>query len=171
MSSAARSFGSCLYAFSLRKPFLASSIAAAVQRKAIDAERQRFTLRLTRRTVPIMFSMMLVHARDLLSSQSRPTLGRRSARRLAEPARGIGRDPHGGPARIAERGASKDRWSSSRCCRQPGHVAINIAGGAPNLPTAHRSWIHHDPRQDLACKVRDTTAVRQGEPYVSKPLQ
>ena len=44
--------------------FLASCMAAAVQRKAIEAERQRFTLRLTRRTVPIMFSIMLVHARE-----------------------------------------------------------------------------------------------------------
>jgi hypothetical protein len=32
----------------------------------MDAERQRFTLRLTWRTVPIMFSMMLVHARPEL---------------------------------------------------------------------------------------------------------
>jgi hypothetical protein len=52
---------------------LASSIAAAVQRKDIDAERQRFTLRFTRRTVPIMFSMMLVHAKDLLSSLGNPS--------------------------------------------------------------------------------------------------
>ena len=52
---------------------MASSIAAAVQRKDIDAERQRFTLRFTRRTVPIMFSMMLVHAKDLLSSLGNPS--------------------------------------------------------------------------------------------------
>ena len=35
---------------------MASNIAAAVQRSAIDAEFQCFTLRLTRRIVPIMFS-------------------------------------------------------------------------------------------------------------------
>ena len=43
----------------LRKPFLASCMAAAVQRNAIEDELHRFTLRVTRRTVPIMFSMML----------------------------------------------------------------------------------------------------------------
>jgi hypothetical protein len=37
-------------------------MAAAVQRIAIEAERQRFTLRHTRRTVPITFSIMLVQA-------------------------------------------------------------------------------------------------------------
>jgi hypothetical protein len=36
---------------------------AAVQRSAIAALRQRFTLQQTRRTVPIMFSIKLVHAR------------------------------------------------------------------------------------------------------------
>jgi hypothetical protein len=40
----------------------ASSIAAPVQRMAIAASRQCFTLRQTRRTVPFMFSMMLVQA-------------------------------------------------------------------------------------------------------------
>ena len=34
----------------------------ADQRKAIEDELQRFTLRVTRRTVPIIFSMMLVQA-------------------------------------------------------------------------------------------------------------
>src|SRR5258708_4611696 len=36
---------------------------AAVQRNAIAAFRHRFTLRQTRRTVPIMFSIVLVQAR------------------------------------------------------------------------------------------------------------
>jgi hypothetical protein len=49
-----------LCAFSRRKPLVASCMAAAVQRIAIEAERHRFTLRQTRRTVPITFSMMLV---------------------------------------------------------------------------------------------------------------
>jgi len=43
---------------------LASCMAAAVQRKAIEGELQRFTLRVTRRTVPIMFSMMFVQASE-----------------------------------------------------------------------------------------------------------
>jgi hypothetical protein len=52
------------------KPFFASFMAAAVQRKAIEDELQRFTLRVTRRTVPIIFSMMLVHAADSCPSQT-----------------------------------------------------------------------------------------------------
>ena len=50
-------------------------MAAAVQRKAIEDELQRFTLRVTRRTVPIIFSMMLVQASE-----------RRNSRRKTEPA-------------------------------------------------------------------------------------
>ena len=49
-------------------------MAAAVQRKAIEDELQRFTLRVTRRTVPIMFSMMLVQASERRSSAGRPSL-------------------------------------------------------------------------------------------------
>ena len=49
-------------------------MAAAVQRKAIEVELQRFTLRVTRRTVPIMFSMMLVQASKRRSSAGRPSL-------------------------------------------------------------------------------------------------
>jgi hypothetical protein len=37
-------------------------------RKAIEDELQRFTLRVTRRTVPIIFSMMLVQARERRNS-------------------------------------------------------------------------------------------------------
>src|SRR5437899_2840271 len=47
-------------------------MAAAVQRKAIEADCQRFTFRLTWRTVPIIFSMMLVQASDRRSSVGRP---------------------------------------------------------------------------------------------------
>src|SRR3954447_2603262 len=54
----------CLWAFNRRKPLVASCIAAAVQRSAIDASRQRLTLRQTRRMAPIMFSMMLVQASE-----------------------------------------------------------------------------------------------------------
>jgi hypothetical protein len=43
-------------------------MAAAVHRNAIEGELQRFTLRVTRRTVPFMFSMMLVQASERRSS-------------------------------------------------------------------------------------------------------
>src|ERR1700758_3229266 len=43
-------------------------MAAAVQRIALEAERHRFTLRQTRRTLPITFSMMLVQASERRSS-------------------------------------------------------------------------------------------------------
>ena len=46
---------------------------AAVQRIAIEAERQRFTLRQTRRTVPITFSIMLVQASERRSSFGNPS--------------------------------------------------------------------------------------------------
>src|ERR1035437_61166 len=49
-------------------------MAAAVQRKAIEDELQRFTLRVTRRTVPIIFSMMLVQASERRNSAGRPSL-------------------------------------------------------------------------------------------------
>jgi hypothetical protein len=47
-------------------------VAAAVQRIAIETERQRSTLRQTRRTVPITFSIMLVQASE---AQRAPALG------------------------------------------------------------------------------------------------
>ena len=43
-------------------------MAAPIQRKAIEDELQRFTLRVTRRTVPIIFSMMLVQASERRNS-------------------------------------------------------------------------------------------------------
>src|SRR5664279_3966196 len=49
-------------------------MAAAVQRKAIEDELQRLTLRVTRRTVPIIFSMMLVQASERRNSAGRPSL-------------------------------------------------------------------------------------------------
>ena len=60
-------------AFSRRKPLAASCIAAAVQRIAIEAERHRFTLRQTRRTVPITFSITLVQASERRSSFGNPS--------------------------------------------------------------------------------------------------
>jgi hypothetical protein len=54
---AARSCGTWLLALSLRKPRAASRMAAAVQRSAMEASRQRLTLRQTRRTEPMMVSI------------------------------------------------------------------------------------------------------------------
>ena len=45
---------------------------AVVQRNAMSAFRHRFTLRQTRRTVPIMFSMLLVQASERRSCVGRP---------------------------------------------------------------------------------------------------
>src|SRR3981081_1337287 len=72
-SRAARSVGSCLCAFSRRKPLAASCIAAAVQRNAIEADRHRFTLRQTRRTVLMTFSTLVVQASARRSSFGRPS--------------------------------------------------------------------------------------------------
>jgi DNA invertase Pin-like site-specific DNA recombinase len=49
-------------------------MAAAVQRRAVEGELQRFTLRVTRRTVPIIFSMMFVQASERRSSAGKPSL-------------------------------------------------------------------------------------------------
>ena len=57
-------------------------MAAAVQRKAIEDELQRFTLRVTRRTVPIIFSTMLVQASERRSSAGIP-LGAKDAREMS----------------------------------------------------------------------------------------
>src|SRR5271166_841916 len=67
------SSGSCLWALRRLKPLAASCMAAPVQRRAIEGERQNFTLRQTRRTVPMRFSMMLVQARERRSSAGRPS--------------------------------------------------------------------------------------------------
>src|SRR3954471_19376053 len=72
-SRASLSCGNCLYAFNRRKPFLASIMPAAVQRRAIEASRQRFTFRVTWRIVPFMFSMMLVQASERRRSWGRPS--------------------------------------------------------------------------------------------------
>jgi hypothetical protein len=54
---------------------------AAVQRNAIAAFHHRFTLRQTRRTVPIMFSIELVQASEAIYAPSHPwRLGPRLSR-------------------------------------------------------------------------------------------
>src|SRR5438105_8554661 len=58
--------GQVLVGFQSTKPLAASIMPAAVQRNAIAAFRHRFTLRQTRRTVPIIFSIELVQASERL---------------------------------------------------------------------------------------------------------
>ena len=83
-------------------------MAAAVQRNAIDASRQRLTLRQTRRMVPIMFSMMLVQASERRSDSGRPKPdhrqhlvetfqngGRDARRHLFQPTRQLADQPLG----------------------------------------------------------------------------
>src|SRR5450756_1273185 len=48
-------------------------MAAPAQRRAIEGERQYFTFRLTRRTVPMTFSMMFVQASERRSSGGSPS--------------------------------------------------------------------------------------------------
>jgi hypothetical protein len=48
-------------------------MVAPVQRGAIEGERQYFTLRQTRHSVPMRFSMMSVQARERRSSAGRPS--------------------------------------------------------------------------------------------------
>src|SRR5258708_35728194 len=70
---------------------------AAVQLNAIAAFRYRFTLRQTRRTVPIMFSIELVQASERLSFSGKPrrlTAGSRGARQDMGLARRCGRSRH-----------------------------------------------------------------------------
>ncbi len=59
-ASALFKIGNWRYALRRRNPLAASSMAALVQRSAMNASCQCFTLRQTRRIVPFMFSMMPV---------------------------------------------------------------------------------------------------------------
>ena len=88
-SRAARNAGSCLCAFSRRNPLAASCMADAIQCSAIEADRHRFTLRQTRRTVLMTFSTMLVQASARRSSFGRPSrvtvrISSRPSRMLAD---------------------------------------------------------------------------------------
>jgi hypothetical protein len=75
--------------------FFASFMAAAVQRKAIEDELQRFTLRVTRRTVLIIFSMMLEQASEGLKRSASSAL-------TADKAEGYAtRSPHREPRHMA----------------------------------------------------------------------
>src|SRR5664280_2417318 len=82
-------------------------MAAAVQRKAIEDELQRFTLRVTRRMVPIIFSMMLVQAIERRNSAGRP--GLLTVRISSNPSRMLFETPRG---RLAP-GAGRDCGSIS----------------------------------------------------------
>jgi len=57
-ASALFKMGSWRQVFRRRNSLAASSIAASVQRRAMNASRQCFRLRQTRQTVPFLFSMM-----------------------------------------------------------------------------------------------------------------
>jgi hypothetical protein len=48
-------------------------MAVPAQRRAIEGERQYFTFRLTRRTVPMTFSMMFVQVSERRSSGGNPS--------------------------------------------------------------------------------------------------
>jgi hypothetical protein len=63
LTSCKRSFEN-MQAFNPRNPLAAFNMPAAVQRSAIAAFCHRLTLRQTRRTVPIMFSIELVPASE-----------------------------------------------------------------------------------------------------------
>ena len=65
--------GSCFQAVMRWKPFPASNIPAAVQRRAILASCRRFTLRRTCWMQPFMDAMMFVPAREQRNSRGRPS--------------------------------------------------------------------------------------------------
>src|ERR1700730_14367146 len=65
---AARRASRCLCAFNRRKPFFASCIAAAAQRRPMEGERQYLTYRQTRRTVLMTFSTMFAQVSERPSS-------------------------------------------------------------------------------------------------------
>jgi hypothetical protein len=80
-----------LVGFQSTESFGASNMPAAVQRSAIAAFCHRFTLRQTRRTVPIMFSIELVQASERRSFAGSP-------RRLTVNISSADRRPHSLPA-------------------------------------------------------------------------
>src|SRR5262244_2437463 len=64
--------GQVLVGFQSTEAFGCLHHAGGVQRNAIAAFRHRFTLRQTRRTVPIIFSIELVQASERLSFTGKP---------------------------------------------------------------------------------------------------
>src|SRR5450755_4744191 len=110
-------------------------MAAAVQRKAIEDELQRFTLRVTRRTVPIIFSMMLVQASERRNSAGRPSL--LTVRISSNPSRMLFETP----------GASRSRrWARLR---------ISFSAFAASLSS--QAW--RNARRTEACRAGDRRSM------------
>src|SRR5271166_3577613 len=100
-------------------------MAAAVQRSAIEADRHRFTLRQTRRTVLMTFSTMLVQASARRSSFGRPS--RVTVRISPRPSRMLADTPG---ASCSSRRA-RLRISFSVTWLRTAQNLINIVAGAP----------------------------------------
>src|SRR6478735_6424502 len=110
-------------------------MAAAVQRKAIEDELQRFTLRVTRRTVPIIFSMMLVQASERRNSAGRPSL--LTVRISSNPSRMLFETP----------GASRSRrWARLR-----------ISFSAFAASSSSQAW--RNARRTEACRAGDRRSM------------
>src|SRR5665811_304557 len=108
-------------------------MAAAVQRKAIEDELQRFTLRVTRRTVPIIFSMMLVETSERRNCAGRPSL--LTVRIQSNPSRMLFETP----------GASRSRLSWNQHPEPTGSrratplLLFQFLGAIPRSPCVERS--------------------------------
>src|SRR5271169_368809 len=110
-------------------------MAAAVQRNAIEGELQRFTLRVTRRTVPIIFSMMLVQASERRNSAGRPSL--LTVRISSNPSRMLFETP----------GASRSRrWARLR-----------ISFSAFAASSSSQAW--RNARRTEACRAGDKRSM------------
>src|SRR5215470_9769304 len=110
-------------------------MAAAVRRKAIEDELQRFTLRVTRRTVPIIFSMMLVQDSERRNSAGRPSL--LTVRISSNPSRRLFETP----------GASRSRrWARLR---------ISFSAFAASLSC--QAW--RNARRTDACRAGDRRSM------------
>src|SRR5665648_357058 len=110
-------------------------MAAAVQRKAIEDELQRFTLRVTRRTVPIIFSMMLVQASERRNCAGRPSL--LTVRISSNPSRMLFETP----------GASRSRrWARLR-----------ISFSAFAASSSSQAW--RNARRTEACRAGDRRSM------------
>ena len=106
----------CLCAFNRRKPLLTSIMPAATHHKAIPASRQRLTLRVTRRMVPIMFSAMLVQASDRRSSFG--SFNRTTVRISSRPSRMLAATP--GHCASSRRARLRINFQPCRHHRAPG---------------------------------------------------
>src|SRR5437016_10383485 len=107
---------------------------AAVQRNAIAAFRHRFTLRQTRRTVPIMFSIELVQASERLSIIGKPrrltvSISSSPSRMLAATPRASGSSLR---ARLRKSRSALSASSSSQACRCLAHHGMQRLRQAPD---------------------------------------